>query len=66
MNFISVLKKKKKEKKTWKSLCSIFNDSFLFPLQHCFLSFVKDAEFSFEHSEFGAEQLILREVIFCN
>lgn len=46
------------------SFQSVFNISFLVPLQHSFLSFLRHANFFSEHSEFGAEQLFLRKVIF--
>lgn len=64
MDFVSMLKKKEKRSKTPKSLQSVFNVSCVVLLQHCFLSFLRDANFSSEHSEFGAEQLFLRKVIF--
>lgn len=47
-----------------KSLPSVFNISFFVLLQHSFLSFLRDANFFSERSEFGAEQLFLRKVIF--
>lgn len=60
MNFI----KRKREKGVKREeLQSGFNVSFLALLQQCFLSFLRDANFSSEHSELGAGQLFLRKVI---